>query len=76
MPPFKETDTMANQPIKLRTFHPPPRQKFIPQAIAAGAVLFFSGALAGATLAIPPPPTVERCNSAPDPIACLIELLD
>ena len=67
---------MATKPSKLRTYHPPPLQKFIPQVIAAGAVLFFTGALAGATLAIPPPQTVERCNSAPDPIACLIELLD
>ena len=66
---------MATQPSKLRAYHPPPRQRLVPQAIVAGAFLFFAGAFAGVSLSTAPP-SVERCGSAPDPIACVIELLD
>lgn len=55
--------------------YPPPR--LIALAPIALVAMFSTAALYGAGVILSlPPPTVERCVSAPDPIACIITLDD
>lgn len=55
------------------TYHyPPPRFALASLALVA---MFASGTLCGAGVILSlPPPTVERCIGAPDPIVCIITL--
>lgn len=55
--------------------YPPPRYAALaPIALVA---MFASGVICGAGVMLKlPPPTVERCFGAPDPIACIITLDD
>lgn len=51
--------------------YPPPR--FAALATLALVAVFSSGVLAGAAAVLTiPPPTMERCIGAPDPIGCII----
>lgn len=43
-------------------------------ACFAGCGIFAAGLLLG--MSMKPPPSVERCLSASDPIGCLIQILD
>jgi hypothetical protein len=55
--------------------YPPPR--FAALAPLALVAMFAGGIVCGAGVILSlPPPTVERCISAPDPIACIITLDD
>lgn len=51
---------------------PPPR--FVGMAITAMFTIFMAGLLLG--LLMKPPPSVERCFGAPDPVGCIILTLD
>lgn len=61
------------------TDQPPPRHAslvlagMMPFAIFAG---FLPGLVLGVALGSPPPPSPDRCNSAPDVIACILQSLD
>jgi hypothetical protein len=70
---------MAPVPSRLAapipSHYPPPR--FAALAPFALVAMFACGTLCGAGMILSlPPPTVERCISAPDPIACIITLDD
>jgi hypothetical protein len=60
------------------TDRPPPRRASIaavlmPVMIVAG---FLPGLILGVSLGSPPPPSPDRCDSAPDIVACIIQSLD
>lgn len=68
---------MAPVPARASAHHPqvyglPPRQ--VGMALAAMLCIFTAGLLLG--LVMKPPPSVERCFSAPDAIGCIILSLD
>ena len=68
---------MAPVPARASAHHPevyglPPR--LVGMATFAMLTIFAAGIVAG--LLMRPPPTVERCFSAPDVIGCLIVSLD
>ena len=74
---------MATTPIRaealLPTEPPPPLSDSRVRQAASTIMLavFIAGLLPGVVLGmVIGPPLAERCNSAPDPIACLIVTLD
>ena len=60
------------------TDQPPPRQASTLAAVAPVMILagFLPGLVLGVSLGSPPPPSPDRCNGAPDVIACILQSLD
>ena len=70
---------MAPVPARASAHHPqiislPPRQHLM--VLPAMCAVFVAGITIGIAMGQSPPPTVERCVGAPDPIGCLIRTLD
>lgn len=57
---------------------PPPRRASLLAAVAPAMILagFLPGLILGVSLGSPPPPSQDRCNGAPDVIACILQSLD